>query len=63
MTLLFPGCNDAAIRLGSATASRSMGFSPNISQALPVIEIDLDGSLFGSAGLARTVIGPARLLS
>lgn len=39
------------------------GIYPKASQALPAIEIDLDGSLFGSVGLARTVIGPAYLLS
>ncbi|CAE6851977.1 hypothetical protein R75465_07213 [Paraburkholderia aspalathi] len=39
------------------------GIFPDVSQVLPVIEIDLDGSLFESVGLARTVIGPVCLLS
>lgn len=38
-------------------------FPQRLSQALPVIDIDLNGSLFESAGLARTVIGPVCLLS
>ncbi|SFU21650.1 hypothetical protein SAMN05192563_1016159 [Paraburkholderia aspalathi] len=39
------------------------GIFPDVSQVLPVIEIDLNGSLYESVGLARTVIGPVCLLS
>lgn len=37
------------------------GIFPDVSQVLPVIEIDLNGSLYESVGLARTVIGPVCL--
>jgi hypothetical protein len=39
------------------------GIFPNVSQVRPLIDIDLEGSLFGPAGLARTMVGPVCLLS
>jgi len=39
------------------------GIFPNVSQVRPLIDIDLEGSLFGPVGLARTMVGPVCLLS